>query len=45
MDDANEKSEVIAVSVDPNFSSYLHKDYLSVAQGKKLSSAVMLKRY
>ncbi|KAL8528277.1 hypothetical protein ACS0TY_005906 [Phlomoides rotata] len=44
MDDGNEKSEVIAVSVDPNFASYLHKDYLSVAHGKKLSSAIMLKR-
>lgn len=45
MDDGNEKSEAIAVSVDPNFSSYLHTDYLSVAHGKKLSSPVMLKRY
>ncbi|KAL0431680.1 UNVERIFIED_CONTAM: Paired amphipathic helix protein Sin3-like 2 [Sesamum radiatum] len=43
MDDANEKSEVVAVSVDPNFASYLHNDYLSV-HGKKESSAVMLKR-
>lgn len=45
MDDENEKSDVIPVSVDPNFASYLHNDYLSVAHGKKLSSAVMLKRY
>ncbi|XP_047939077.1 paired amphipathic helix protein Sin3-like 2 isoform X3 [Salvia hispanica] len=44
MDDGNEKSEVVAVSVDPNFSSYLHNDYLSVARGKKLSSPVMLNR-
>ncbi|KAL0424318.1 UNVERIFIED_CONTAM: Paired amphipathic helix protein Sin3-like 1 [Sesamum radiatum] len=35
MDDANEKSEVVAVSVDPNFASYLHNDYLSVVHGKK----------
>ncbi|KAL2252439.1 UNVERIFIED_CONTAM: Paired amphipathic helix protein Sin3-like 1 [Sesamum indicum] len=44
MDDANEKSEVVAVSVDPNFASYLHNDYLSVVHGKKESSAIMLKR-
>lgn len=45
MDDGNEKSEVVAVSVDPNFAAYLHNDYLSVNSGKKESSAVLLKRY
>lgn len=45
MDDGNEKSEVVAVSVDPNFASYLYSDYLSVEHGKKESSAIMLKRY
>lgn len=45
MDDGNEKSEVVAVSVDPNFAAYLHNDYLSVNSGKKESSAVFLKRY
>lgn len=45
MDDGNEKSEVVAVSVDPNFATYLHNDYLSVNHGKKESSAIMLKRY
>ncbi|XP_027075364.2 paired amphipathic helix protein Sin3-like 2 isoform X2 [Coffea arabica] len=44
MDDGNEKSEVVAVSIDPNFAAYLYNDYLSVGQGKKESSAVMLKR-
>lgn len=44
MDDGNEKSEVVAVSVDPNFAAYLHNDYLSVNSGKKESSAVFLKR-
>ncbi|KAK6155145.1 hypothetical protein DH2020_009393 [Rehmannia glutinosa] len=44
MDDGNEKSEVVAVSVDPNFATYLHKDYLSVNHGKRESSAIMLKR-
>lgn len=45
MDDGNEKSEVVAVSVDPNFATYLHNDYLSVNHGKKESSVIMLKRY
>lgn len=45
MDDGNEKSEVVAVSVDPNFATYLHNDYLSVNPGKKESSTIMLKRY
>lgn len=45
MDDGCEKSEVVAVSVDPNFATYLHNDYLSVHHGKKESSAIMLKRY
>ncbi|GFP95198.1 paired amphipathic helix protein sin3-like 2 [Phtheirospermum japonicum] len=44
IDDGNEKSEVVAISVDPKFATYLHKDYLSVNHGKKESSAVMLKR-
>lgn len=45
MDDGSEKSEVVAVSVDPNFATYLHNDYLSVNHGKKESSAILLKRY
>lgn len=45
MDDGNEKSEVVAVSVDPNFAGYLYSDYLSVEHGKKESSSIMLKRY
>ncbi|KAL3526003.1 hypothetical protein ACH5RR_014375 [Cinchona calisaya] len=44
MDDGNEKTEVVPVSIDPNFASYLYNDYLSVGPGKKESSAVMLKR-
>ncbi|CAA2967038.1 paired amphipathic helix Sin3-like 2 isoform X2 [Olea europaea subsp. europaea] len=44
MDDGNEKSEVVAVSVDPNFANYLHNDYLPVVPGRKESSLVMLKR-
>ncbi|XP_055805599.1 paired amphipathic helix protein Sin3-like 2 isoform X2 [Solanum dulcamara] len=42
MDDGSEKSEAVAVYVDPNFAGYLHNDYLSVEHGKKESSAVML---
>jgi len=45
MDDRSDKSEVVAVAVDPNFAGYLHNDYLSVKHGKKESSAVLLKRY
>ncbi|KAH0707948.1 paired amphipathic helix protein Sin3-like 2 [Solanum tuberosum] len=44
MDDRGDKSEVVAVAVDPNFAGYLHNDYLSVKHGKKESSAVLLKR-
>ncbi|CAA2958732.1 paired amphipathic helix Sin3-like 2 isoform X1 [Olea europaea subsp. europaea] len=44
MDDGNEKSEVVAVSMDPNFANYLHNDYLPVVPGRKESSPVMLKR-
>lgn len=43
MDDGNEKPEVIAVSVDPNFATYLHNDFLSVVPGKK-ESGIMLQR-
>ncbi|KAI3722352.1 hypothetical protein L2E82_33388 [Cichorium intybus] len=43
MDDGNEKTEVVAVSVDPNFATYLHNDFLSVVPGKK-ESGIMLQR-
>ncbi|KAL7611565.1 hypothetical protein Lser_V15G07715 [Lactuca serriola] len=43
MDVGNEKTEVVAVSVDPNFSAYLHNDFLSVVPGKK-ESGIMLQR-
>ncbi|KAJ0754471.1 putative transcription regulator Others family [Helianthus annuus] len=41
MDDGIEKPEVVAVCVDPHFSTYLHKDFLSVATAKKQSSIMM----
>ncbi|KAL3640139.1 hypothetical protein CASFOL_015107 [Castilleja foliolosa] len=44
MDDGNEKSETVAVSIDPNFASYLHNEYLSVDHRKRESSKIMLKR-
>ncbi|CAA2982104.1 paired amphipathic helix Sin3-like 2 isoform X1 [Olea europaea subsp. europaea] len=44
MDDVNEKSEVVPVSVDPDFADYFYNDYLSATNGRKESSAVVLKR-
>nr|XP_043634301.1 paired amphipathic helix protein Sin3-like 2 isoform X2 [Erigeron canadensis] len=43
MDDGNEKPEVVAVSVDPNFAAYLQNDFLSVVPEKK-ESGIMLQR-
>ncbi|KAM7506675.1 hypothetical protein LguiA_017128 [Lonicera macranthoides] len=44
MDDGNEKPEVVAVSVDPFFASYLHKDFLSVFSVRKESPSILLRR-
>ncbi|KAL8114658.1 hypothetical protein AgCh_021500 [Apium graveolens] len=44
MDDGNEKPEVVAVSVDPNFATYYHKEFLSVVLNKKESSSILLQR-
>ncbi|EPS68140.1 hypothetical protein M569_06633 [Genlisea aurea] len=44
MEDGTERSEVVAMSVDPSFASYLHQDYLSDNHGRKESSAIVLKR-
>ncbi|KAK7386922.1 hypothetical protein VNO78_27297 [Psophocarpus tetragonolobus] len=43
MDYGYDKPEVTAVSMDPNFSAYLHNDFLSVVPDKK-KSGVYLKR-
>ncbi|KAK3163676.1 hypothetical protein QOZ80_1AG0006720 [Eleusine coracana subsp. coracana] len=40
----HEKPEVTAVSIDPNFSSYLFNEYLSSMSDKKLSEGVFLVR-
>lgn len=45
MDSINEKPEVFAVSIDPNFSFYLYNDFLSASTGKKEPHGIMLQRY
>lgn len=45
MEYGHEKPEVTAVSIDPNFSSYLFNEYLSSMSDKKLSEGVFLVRY
>lgn len=45
MDYMNEKPELSAVSIDPNFSFYLHNDFLSVLPGKKEPHGILLQRY
>ena len=45
MEYGHEKPEVTAVSIDPNFSSYLYDDYLSSISDTKLSDDVFLERY
>ncbi|XP_014501052.1 paired amphipathic helix protein Sin3-like 4 isoform X3 [Vigna radiata var. radiata] len=44
MDSGHDKPEVTAVSMDPNFSTYLHNDFLSVVPDKKEKSGIFLKR-
>lgn len=45
MDYGFEKPEVTAVSMDPNFASYLSHDLLSLVPDKKEKPGVVLKRY
>lgn len=44
MDDGSDKSDVIAVSVDPNFAAYLHNDFLPVVSSKKEPFGIFLQR-
>ncbi|CAL5196996.1 unnamed protein product [Lathyrus oleraceus] len=44
MDYGHDKPEVTAVSIDPNFSAYLHNDFLSVVPDSKEKSGIFLKR-
>ncbi|XWS40811.1 hypothetical protein CRYUN_Cryun17cG0027500 [Craigia yunnanensis] len=44
MDNVIEKPEAFAVSMEPNFSAFLHNDFLSVFPGKKEPHGITLKR-
>ncbi|XVF60417.1 hypothetical protein PTKIN_Ptkin08bG0044100 [Pterospermum kingtungense] len=44
MDNVIEKPEAFAVSMEPNFSVFLHNDFLSVYPGKKEPHGITLKR-
>ncbi|RZB51845.1 Paired amphipathic helix protein Sin3-like 4 isoform C [Glycine soja] len=44
MDYGYDKPELTAVSMDPNFSAYLHNDFLSVVPDKMEKSGIYLKR-
>ncbi|KAL6958690.1 hypothetical protein U1Q18_045413 [Sarracenia purpurea var. burkii] len=44
MDDGNDKADVVAVSVDPNFAAYLYNDFLTVVCSKKEPSGIFLQR-
>ncbi|KAJ7953703.1 Paired amphipathic helix protein Sin3-like [Quillaja saponaria] len=44
MDYGHDKPEVTAVSMDPNFSVYLHNDFLSVVPDKKEKPGIFLSR-
>lgn len=45
MEFGHDKPEVTAVSLDPNFSSYLHNDFLSILPDKKEKSGIYLHRH
>lgn len=44
MEKGHEKPEVTAVSVEPNFSAYLHNEFLAVVPDKKEKPGIFLKR-
>ncbi|KAJ8451723.1 hypothetical protein Cgig2_018357 [Carnegiea gigantea] len=44
MEKGHDKPEVTAVAMDPNFSAYLHNDFLSVVRDKKEKPGIFLKR-
>ncbi|GAB2299874.1 hypothetical protein Dimus_033925 [Dionaea muscipula] len=44
MDSGHEKPEVVAVSIDPNFSAYLHNEFLSIVSSKKDHHGITLQR-
>lgn len=45
MDYEHDKPEVTAVSMDPDFSAYLHNDFLSAVPDTQEKSEIFLKRY
>ena len=45
MDHGHDKHEITAVSMDPNFSAYLHNNFLSIVPDKMEKSGIFLKRY
>lgn len=45
MEYGHEKPEVASVSMDPNFASYLHNEFLSVVPDEKEMQGVFLGRY
>ncbi|GFZ00105.1 SIN3-like 4 [Actinidia rufa] len=44
MDHGHDKHEITAVSMDPNFSAYLHNNFLSIVPDKMEKSGIFLKR-
>ncbi|XP_048229904.1 paired amphipathic helix protein Sin3-like 2 isoform X1 [Ricinus communis] len=44
MDNVTEKPEVLAVAIDPNFSAYLHNEFLSIYSSKKEPHGIALQR-
>lgn len=44
MDNGNEKAEMVAVSIEPNFAAYLFNDFLSIVSGKNKPQGIMLQR-
>lgn len=44
MDDGNEKKEVVAVSMDPNFVAHLNNEFLPIPINKE-SDRIILQRY
>ncbi|KAH9619281.1 hypothetical protein KSS87_011948 [Heliosperma pusillum] len=44
MDDENEKPEMVAVSIDPNFAAYLYNDFFSVVSRSREPKGIMLQR-
>uniref|UniRef100_A0A7N1A344 Histone deacetylase interacting domain-containing protein n=1 Tax=Kalanchoe fedtschenkoi TaxID=63787 RepID=A0A7N1A344_KALFE len=44
MDYGHDKPEITAVSMEPNFSSYLHDDFLGATPDRKEKSGILMKR-